>query len=184
MYVQPRYIAGFWTLAFLALMLGVRLPQSELTARVFRASVLATVLILGVRLCLLTAAELQRALDPPKDWMWSSAEGLQRMGVEPGTRVAWIGATFNPAWARLARVQIVVEIPVEHAERYWSADAEIRNEILETFVTAGAEVVYASDVPAWAPTADWTDLGLMNTGPRHLARRLHEQETENRSGRP
>ena len=89
-HVQQRYIAGFWTLAILALMLGLRLPRSDMTPRVFRGAVLATVFVLGARLCMLAVADVRLALDPPVDWQRSGAAGLRRMGV-------LMGADLEPA---------------------------------------------------------------------------------------
>ena len=158
-HVQERYVAGFLTLAFLALMLGVRLPRSDLSPRVYRAGVLAAGLVLMADLCLSAAADLRRVLEPPGDWRRSVAGELHRMGVEPGDRVAWIGGNFDPSWARLARVQIVAEIRIEESTHFWDAEQEVRDEILERLESAGAEAVYASAVPGWAPSAGWTVLG-------------------------
>ncbi len=168
-YLHARYIAGFWTLAFLALMLGVRLPRSDLTPRIFRAGVLAMVLVLVARLCSNALEDVRRAFDPPGDLPQPAAAALRSWGVEAGERVAWIGGDFKPAWARVARVQIIAEIPDEHTERFWSADEDTRREILERFAAAGADVAYATAVPAWAPKDGWT-----NVGSSSFARRLNK----------
>ena len=73
-----------------------------------------------------------------------TAEGLQRMGLQPGEKVGAIGYDNDVYWAYLARFNIVAEINTNETCLFWSEPAAIQAVILEKFAQAGAKVVVAN----------------------------------------
>jgi hypothetical protein len=69
------------------------------------------------------------------------------------------------AWPRLARLRVVAEIPETSAgdvEKFWSASAEVREQVLAAFAATGARVVVAEDAPSWATGEGWRSIGSTN----------------------
>ncbi len=148
-HLESRYIAPFITLLWLGVTNGVRLPARKDLIR-HAGGVLAVVLVFHVALVLIMTwrhayaigrGMIAQDVSPPSDVHWRVADGLRRMGVEPGDRVAVIGPGIRAYWARLARVRIVAEVPAWATRDFWTADAQVRRTILERFVEAGAKIV-------------------------------------------
>jgi hypothetical protein len=72
------------------------------------------------------------------------AEGLQQMGLQPGTKVGAIGFDMDAHWAYLARLDIVAEIGTDETCSFWSEPPEFQTQVLEKFAEAGASVVVAN----------------------------------------
>ena len=90
---------------------------------------------------------------------WQVADGLQRMGVRPGDKVAYIGRgfTFFAFWARLARIQIITDLPAR--DDFWKAHSSLRNRVIEAFAKTGAKIIVADEVPRWATAEGWQRIG-------------------------
>lgn len=95
----------------------------------------------------------------PPDWPGETAVALQELGVRPGDRVGLIGYGFDAYWARLARVQIVAELPAGAAEGFWGGSDEVKRAVLQAFADSGAQAIVAEYVPAGADTAGWQQVG-------------------------
>jgi hypothetical protein len=73
-----------------------------------------------------------------------TADGLQKMGLHSGERVAAIGFDNDAQWAYLARLDIVTEINTDETCLFWSEPAGMQTQILQKFAQAGASVVVAN----------------------------------------
>jgi hypothetical protein len=143
---ESRYVEAFVTLLWLGIVGGLAFPAGVegLTAsRRFVAAVLIVHLVLiaassGLPLTLAGRSVLA-GKPTPRSADWEVAEGLRRMGVEPGDKVAIVGRGAFAYWARLARVRIVGEIPVASESDFWAADEAVREKILATFAGVGAK---------------------------------------------
>ena len=104
------------------------------------------------------------------------AERMQRLGVNPGDRVAIIGASLTAAHVGLERAQIVAFIPqrvfqddtlpgrpmrfsFQKADDFWRAGPPARQRVFEAFRSVGAKWVFADCVPAWADRSGWQRAG-------------------------
>jgi hypothetical protein len=172
-HVEARYTAAFVVLTWAALVAGLRLPGGAKAGRVMTAAV--------VLLCALMLAQFvprsygaARAAwldwaegeDPARRVQWEVSEALRRIGVREGDEVASVGYAFNALWARLSRVRIVAEItsgsleaPTGDAERFWAADAHVKQQVYELFAANGARVVVANRVPPGASAEGWHRIG-------------------------
>lgn len=166
-HVEPRYTAPFVTLLLLGLLYGARLPR---TAESQRA---VTGLALGACLVMLTitaaqpigvgynvARDLARGRDPWPQTNLRVAEALVRVGLQPGDRVAVVGSGFHASgWARLARLRIVAELPLDQAAAFWALDESRRAEVLRLLASTGARVAVAEGKPGWVRDAAWQQIG-------------------------
>lgn len=86
------------------------------------------------------------------------AAALQKLGMQPGQRVASIGRSSESYWARLAGLQISLEIPPQVSDRYWILDAAGRSAVNKAFRDNGAKMIVASYPPAGGGPG-WIRLG-------------------------
>ena len=130
------------------------------------AMVTTTTIAIGgftVRKAYSTYRDLMKGEDASAHPHWQVADGLNRLGVQPGDKVAVIGwGSFMSPWARLARVQIVAEIPhagtFQEGDKFWTANHSVKSEVINTLAKTGAKVIVAQ-VPSSAPTIGWQRIG-------------------------
>jgi hypothetical protein len=165
--VRDRYVAGSFVLIFTAILAGIRLPRNPngfpLTRHVTLA-VMATILFSVLAVVAEgfyishTVYNYARPIDDIQ-----AAEGLQRMGIQPGDPVTSIGDGVVQFWARLGKFRIVAEVFSPDAERigFWGESWERRKMAYECLRRAGAKVVVV-----WAPPAGidpgWKQIGNTN----------------------
>ncbi|MEK9166221.1 MAG: hypothetical protein AAB846_00630 [Patescibacteria group bacterium] len=165
-YTASRYIAPFITALWLGLFLGLAREKIEkfqlpifLMAIVLLWSIISFTNASEARLAAKTL-RCGEACTPHHDWV--VAETLREAGIKKGSRVGVIGhyfGAFGAYWARLARVQIVAEIPQGPLEQFWGKDKKTRREVIAAFGQAGAEAVVAeivgNDIPPSVGTDGW-----------------------------
>jgi hypothetical protein len=86
------------------------------------------------------------------------ASRLKSLGLRPGDHVAVVGNAFDGYWARLAKVQISMEV-VDDA-KYWSASDSVRNEVNDAFRKAGAVAIIANENAPASLGSAWIPLGV------------------------
>jgi long-subunit acyl-CoA synthetase (AMP-forming) len=109
----------------------------------------AAALTIGARLAIAAASDVEATLSPSSDEEdpWAVATALQRVGVHPGDRVAILGHKDNHEfWARLARVAIVVQLPVNRALRMPPPD--LPDTVRAVLAATGAKVIVARPDPS------------------------------------
>ena len=158
--IEPRYLAPFVPVIVLSLFAAVRLSTTLEAQRLLAAVCLGSILIFLISVFPPAAKAAYSALQDfvpghaaSSDVEWQVADGLGKLGVQPGERVAAIGNTMYAAWPRLARVRVVAELPEEPAgnvETFWSSEDQIKEQALATFAQTGARVVVADAIPSWA----------------------------------
>jgi hypothetical protein len=89
---------------------------------------------------------------------WTVASALQQLGLKRGEKVASIGRSSESYWARLAGVQIALEIPPQVSNRYWILDAMGRSKVNKVLTDHGATMIVASYPPAGGGPG-WVRLG-------------------------
>jgi len=177
-HVEERFIGSFVVLLFTGLFSGVRLPAWPSFQRLIQC-----VMIVIVAMLILTIgpSSARAAYVMVRDVIgegapygnWQVAEGLKRMGAQPGDKVATLNTSIGPPgylgnirssdnlrWARLARLRIVAEVySREDKNNFWKADGAIRKRISETFAQAGAKIIVDNKVPSWAAAEGWRKIG-------------------------
>jgi len=75
------------------------------------------------------------------DEHWEMAQQLQGFGIASGTHIATLGTGSGAAWAHLAGVRIIAEIPDKELPRFVAADDARKCQIFELFSSLGAAAV-------------------------------------------
>jgi hypothetical protein len=159
---ETRYLGAWTVVLFLAGISALVFRTREMRA-VF--AVLATLaLFKGVTVADQTIYPVHQTLRDlsghgPQHDQFRIASRLSSIGLRPGSTIASIGRSFDGYWARLARVQIAMEIPEAEAQKYWSASDSAKATIRGQFAGHGAEAIVTNRAPAVGPGPEWTSLG-------------------------
>jgi hypothetical protein len=137
--VESRYLCPWEILLWGALLSSVRLrPASARWCGVITALVSLAMLTAIVHL---EYGESTHGFHNYAGAEYVTAEGLQKIGLQPGTNVAAIGFDNDAYWAYLLRLNIVAEINTDETCLFWSQPAEAQQQVMEKFSQAGADVV-------------------------------------------
>jgi len=166
--MQPslRYVAPFVVLLFAGVFSSVRLPNSVESKRLVAGMTVATMVWLGVYFYDLAATNIKIIVNRPGQHLqWKVADELQKLGLEPGDKVAIFGTYFYPDfhWARLARVQIISELRNEKS--FWDKDPKTEAKIIEKIKQTGVSAIVQKaglKIPDSALAKGWQKVG--NTG--------------------
>ncbi|HVF11314.1 MAG TPA: hypothetical protein VNA16_10945, partial [Abditibacteriaceae bacterium] len=143
------------------------------------AAALALVLLLSIlppslRDVYSTIHSIVKGEESANHFHWQVADSLQKVGVQPGDKIAYIGYSFVASWARLARVQIIAELPERNrflpidddnlirsqaVDEFWKADVSVRNRAVEAFARTGAKIIVAENIPSTANASGWERIG-------------------------
>jgi len=151
-HVETRYVGGFAALLWLALLGMARLPGRLL------AGIGAVLLALQGLRVVKWSVEMARQ-ERPGNENWQIAEELGGRGVRRGDRVGAVGWFLGPAWARLARVRIVADVPEDEGVRFWEATPPARAEAVRAFGRAGVRAIVAARASGDPETEGWRRLG-------------------------
>jgi hypothetical protein len=155
--VEPRFVAPFFALIFMALFAALRFPITQTAQALVKCLALATALALGVGIAWLAGRAAFRAAAPQPFENWQVAQGLKEMGIESGDRVASIGYALDGYWAHLAGVRIVAEVPLSGTPQFWASSAGVQSQVMADFAKAGAKIVVTDQglplgsAPGWRP---------------------------------
>jgi hypothetical protein len=161
-YVEPRYVAAYVVLFWVAILSGIRLPASPEFKRVAAAVTISIVLTLGAQLVARMVRDFYNGISDSQKVNWMVAEGLKRMGVAPGDTVAVAGkyVSSSCSWALMAEVSIVAETPDYGTESFWwAADPQAKAQVFQAFAKTGAKVLVADRMPLPNWSSDWQQLG-------------------------
>lgn len=159
-HVQDRYVAVFFLVLWSVWLWAV---QTTARPRFPRAQTISSVAVVAA-LGLVLAFSLFRSLShtPSSDIQWQAAEKLRSLGVPPGATVARVGGLYNAAWARLAGVTVIADLPAGADTRaFWSATPEAQAKIIEVFRDLGVKAVIAEEVrpsDVFRPGPEWKSL--------------------------
>lgn len=175
LHVSPRYIASFVVLLLAGMCSGVRLSNTEETRKLGWWMIIGLLAVMGIAIFALIprlSYHLVRGDTIVLDnfhWQrgseheqWRVADGLNRMGIEPGDKVGFIGYSFGAFWARLARVRIVAEITDQDMLDFWQADPSVKSQVFENFGRTGAKVIVTkktNKIPNYASMTGWQRIG-------------------------
>ncbi len=165
--VHPRYVAGYLVLLWLGLFSSIKLADTQDNKRTTEAVTIAVALVVllssSVTLIFDTYGEFRNSLSGKNSFIAADvAEGLQKIGIQSGSKVANIGYSFEAYWARLARAKIVSEITSDDEINFWKADTNVRNQVYEKFAETGALIVVTKNPPKWANLDGWSELDHTN----------------------
>lgn len=177
-YMDRRYIAGSLAVLWLCLAASM-VSRSAFVTRYLNTMMSLWVVFFALayvgfgllRPTKLALIDLVHGAEAEWNLQWMLAQNIQKLGVEPGSEVAYIGEAINSEWARLDHIRIVAEVPViwdrlnninrgilaNHREAivFWKSKAVERLRVLNAFQAAGASMVFADPPPPGTDTTGW-----------------------------
>jgi hypothetical protein len=159
--VEWRYVAVFFTLLWIGLFAGIRLPAEYELRNLARALTVAMILVTSAPMAFLATRDSASALSGPRHVQWEVAEGLKRLNVRSGDKVARIGGNFAAEWARLLQVTVVAEVPRSDAQEFWVAPPEVQAQVIRKFAALDVTAVVAqiAQDETFRPSGVWEALG-------------------------
>ncbi|MBV8894811.1 MAG: hypothetical protein JO266_23015 [Acidobacteria bacterium] len=158
--VEWRYVAVFFTLLWIGLFAGIRLPTESGPRNVARILTITIVFAIGAPMAFLAIRDSASALTETRHLQWQVAEELKRLSVRPGDKVARIGGNFAADWARLLQVMVVAEVPRSDAQEFWAAPPEVQAQIIRKFTSMGVTALVAqiAQDETFRPSGMWQAL--------------------------
>ena len=177
-YMDRRYIAGSLAVLWLCLAASM-VSRSGFVTRYLNTMMSVWVVFFALayvgfgllRPAKLALIDLAHGAEAEWNLHWMLAQNIHKLGVEPGSAVAYIGEAINSEWARLNHIRIVAEVPViwdrlgninsgifanrREAIAFWKSKAVERLRVLDAFQAAGACMVFADPPPPGTDTAGW-----------------------------
>lgn len=139
-WIESRFFGAVLTVFWMGVLSALPLPDRPEARRVLSCIAAAAVLVTLAPVVETTLLGAYRSAPPTQ---WQVADFLQRTGIEPGDPVAVIGHVNRCGWARLARVQIIAEIPHESEADFDAANDEVKSKALGALFSTGVRAVVA-----------------------------------------
>jgi len=159
-HVEGRYIGPYVLLLWLGVLCGVRTKSEGESRRLIAGVVLAIAVTMGAPVFSTTVFDwAEQRHKGPVDW--EVARALKQIGIQEGDKVAYLrrspwGDFF---WARLARIQIIAEVPPGEFDKYWAAPPPVQTEVIQALAKTGAKAVISAAMPPCASASVWQRLG-------------------------
>jgi hypothetical protein len=160
--VEPRYVVPFVFLLWASVYSCLRIPRSRLGKVIARSTALVVVCLLGFEAVWAVGHATVRITkhDFPARTV---ANALQNAGIHPGDRVASVGnAIGDHAWAHLAGVTIVAEVPADGAPTFLASAPEGRARVLDVLARTGAKAVVGENLPSSLTEDGWRQIPNTN----------------------
>jgi hypothetical protein len=164
-WVEERYIGSFVVLFWTGLMSYVCLPvdyhSQRLIGRCSAIMLLLTVTAIGpaTAKAIKVTDESSFSVRSPNP-QFEIAVWLARAGLKPWDRVAVVGHSFSSVyWARLAKLQIVADVPETAVDQFWSADPRLRSQLMAALAGSGVTAIVAEEGNTSVPRPDWQRVG-------------------------
>lgn len=148
-HIEPRYVASFLLLLLLVFFFSLKIESSRETARLLKFATIISLLFLTNLVYKEVNFFVKQSKHPKKSQSIVCAKQLKKMGYKDGDKIANIGNSIFSLWARLARLQIITEIPVrgKHGTNFWKQPLSKRADIIATFVESGAKAIVVYNPP-------------------------------------
>jgi hypothetical protein len=179
-FIDKRYIAGFFLVLLLPLLVWIELPKIRWATHLNAASQALAVLFLLALIIWLRPALTTSLLDAvmghesESNVSWEMAEKFAGLGLKQGDKIAFVGSGISADWVRIAGAHTVAEVPVKwirrstllnvvepdetNSIRFFQLDEKSREKVYDAFRAAGAILAVTSRIPAGGSARDWKPL--------------------------
>ena len=141
---ETRYVPA-WGIAFwgvVVVSIRTRNQGKSFTVWLWSAVFLAALSILQIGHGIYGQMRNMRPDDATPEYV--TAEGLKKMGVRPGAKVAAIGYDNDAYFAYLDNLSIIAEINTDQTCEFWQSSPPIQSEIFAKFREAGVNIIVAN----------------------------------------
>jgi hypothetical protein len=156
-----RYVAAFLLLLCLEV---YRSLAFRVNRRVAIGVCAAALLVALTPLALLAAKSVGESVKQfrhPRDEEYvTAAKGLQRLGLQPGDKVAFVGFAASCYYAQYDRLRVVSQ--VLYSDDFWRLNSADRKRVEDSFVSIGAKAVITTSLPAGDHESGWTEVGHLD----------------------
>jgi hypothetical protein len=179
-FIDKRYIAGFFAVLWITVLAGIAIPQGRLAKYADWTAQLATLAFLIAMLVWLRPAltmgvqDLATLHEGEYNVAFVMAERFEKLGIKAGDRLAFVGTGISADWVRLLHAKVVVEMPLkwerglmllntvdmnaEDKRRFFQLDDVEREKVYDAFRSAGAVIAIANTIPREGRQGDWVRL--------------------------
>jgi hypothetical protein len=158
--VETRYVASFLVIIGMSFLGGIRLFPSMRTRRIMMVLALGSAAVALFGAAMIAKRNLYSSTFKPRHKQWEIAQVLAQRGIRPGDGVATIiDHREGDYWARLARVKIIEEIPLEEMQKLVSLDAGSRERLVRVLRGPGAKAIVTAPAPPEGTGFRWDRLG-------------------------
>ena len=157
--VTPRNVASFMLLLWVALLSGIRLPDTQVSKRLLAFVTGTVIFLLSLNIAQTLGTRIYEWRERSTNGNWLVAEEMSRLGIRPGDRIASLGSAYNEYFARVAGVKIVAEIPSSDVGMFWAGDSHLKSEVFATFVKTSARAVVTWETPSAVLKTEWQKTG-------------------------
>lgn len=157
-HAELRYVGVFFSLIWVALFSALTI-ESASDRRRLALPVAFAVVIATATPVLISVADDSIGIRRQANVQWQVAQDLQKMGVQPGDRVARLVWHFGLGWERLLGVTEVAQVPLDNAVDFWCAPREKQMQAIDALRPFHVTVFVAEQVPpsqTCAAGPEWT----------------------------
>ncbi len=153
-HVEVRYVAPWALVLLLGVMANLRFADSVDSAKSKRLQLLiAAAPVLAIAWA--AAGDVRTLVRNAPDEQWAVAQELHELGITPKGNVAAFGLERSAAWAHLAKVRIIAEIPDKELPEFVGATAERKREIYALLKSYGVESVVTGNAAVASSGEGW-----------------------------
>lgn len=158
--VEPRYVAPFLILSWMAIYGTLILSVQRATATAICATVLLSLAIPFAGHLGMESLRLAKNLAHPVPPQYQrEATALQQLGLRSGDDLAFIGYAYDCYFAHYAGYRIVAQVP--DSQSFWRLSAQKKEVLLNRLSSHGIKAVLVRDKPI--DSTDWRDLNTSKT---------------------
>ncbi len=158
-HVDERFIAPFLVIGVVGLYSGVLTSSTRRPATITKI-LMAVLLVQGCKAIIIPGKGFFGSRPSSSITAAKIVDGLERVGISPGTKVALIGNPEAPYWAWMGQYSIVAEVPTSGTSRFLGATASGRQRVYGCLLKTGAQaaLLHADSPDLLEP--GWQKVGL------------------------
>ena len=164
--VISRFIGGFLVLLWVGIAAAVRMPDTQESRKLMDCVTILLLAMMTIRMAAFsagaiysTAHDLATRENSSTNVDWQITDALRRLGVRAGDKVASVGDSTDPYWARLLRVQIVAEIANGNEFYFWMTNPSVKAQVTRALAGTGAKVIVTRNIPHYFSKDGWQKIG-------------------------
>lgn len=155
--IEYRLVGGFIVLIWFSLFSSIKLPNTKESKKLLESVSIVLIIFLLITSSAskdlitngrISSCEMHRAV----------AKHLLQLGLKEKDQIAVIGTDYGIYYARLAKVKIISELPIEEEKIFWASNADIKEEIFTKLRNLNAKFIISEKAPSNASKQGWKNI--------------------------